>query len=69
MVVIWLPIVVHMVHSNQKKELVFGLRPGKGKEERARQRERGQSCGGHILQRHIYYFTTALGKEAALGLC
>lgn len=32
-------------------------------------REGGQSCGGHIRQRHIYYFTTALGKEAALGLC
>lgn len=34
-----------------------------------RAKERGQSCGGHILQCHIYYFTTAFGKEAALGLC
>lgn len=43
----------------------------KGKKDRDREweRERGQSCGGHILQRHFYYFTTALGKEAALRLC
>lgn len=39
------------------------------KTEMERKREGGQSCGGHILQRHMYYFTTALGKEAALGLC
>ena len=44
------------------------LRPG-GERKTERGSERGQSCGGHILQRHIYYFTTALGKEAALGLC
>lgn len=32
-------------------------------------KKRGQLCGGHILQRHIYYFTTAPGKAAALWLC
>lgn len=44
--------------------MVLRIQPG-----RKRGGEREQSCGGHILQRHIYYFTTALGKEAALGLC
>lgn len=51
-----------------EKELVLRLRPGRERETE-RGRKRGQSCGGHILQRHIYYFTTALGKEAALGQC
>lgn len=51
-----------------EKELVLRLRPG-GERKTERGSEGGQSCGGHILQRHIYYFTTALGKEAALGLC
>lgn len=44
MVVIWLPIVGHMVNSNQKKELVFGLQPGRErKKERGRERE-----GSHV---------------------
>ena len=44
MVVIWLPIVGHMANSNQKKELVFRLRPGRErKTERCRERE-----GSHV---------------------
>lgn len=63
--VVWLSILGHMVKSNLK----IRLRPGMKMKTGTGRGEGGQSCGGHIRQRHIYYFTTALRKEAAFGLC
>lgn len=49
-----------------EKEVVLRLQAGR-KRKTERGKERGQLCGGYILQRHIYYFTTALGKKQPWG--
>lgn len=58
----------HMLNSHHRKSWYKDFNWERKERQRAHVWEK-QSCGGHILQRHIYYFTAALGKGAALGLC